>query len=185
MHVKVWHHWRNPTTGFDLNLIFFFIFLFSPLSYMEHHAMSNTIFFLLCVILFPALLWNSLLDPGINSSLAFDRNFGEKGRLNQLPEEGTWRHRWKTVLHGILGKAQRCARGGLHLMWGTIFLPRTVKHWTGFLERWLMPETCHRLRGVWTVPLTIYFKSGSPLKWSGNCTRWLLQIPSDWNIPRY
>lgn len=131
-------YWKNPTTDFDLNLTFFFLFLFSPLSYMEHHAIPNTIFFLPCVILFPALLWNSSLDPGINSSLAFDRNSGEKRRLNWLPEEGTWRHRCWTLLHGILGKAQSCARGGLHLMWGTSFLPRMVKHWTGFLERWLM-----------------------------------------------
>lgn len=120
---------------------------FSSSLFLVHWAVWNIMpspilfFCLLCVIAFPTLLWHSLLDPDINSSSAFDRNFDEfksaswGGNLKrQVLNFSTWdpgtRH---------LENAQSCARGGSDLMWGSIFLSRMVKHCTGFLERWLMP----------------------------------------------
>jgi len=37
-------------------------------------------------------------------------------------------------------------------------------------NRWLMPQACQCLQGIWTMPLMISFNLWSALKWSGNWT---------------
>jgi len=41
---------------------------------------------------------------------------------------------------------------------------------TGFLERWLMPQACQCLRGIWTMLLKTCFDIWAALKWSGSWT---------------
>ena len=48
---------------------------------------------------------------------------------------------------------------------------RVVRYWNRLLERWLMPQACQRLRGIWTMPLITCFNFWSALKWSGSWTR--------------
>jgi len=50
------------------------------------------------------------------------------------------------------------------------FTKRVVKHWNRLLERWLMPQGCQCLRGIWAMPLITCFNFWSALKWLGSWT---------------
>jgi len=81
---------------------------------------------------------------------------------------------WYLVIAHI-GMVQSCARGGLDWTLGGISLPREWSNMgTGFLERWMMPQACQYLRGIWTVPLTTCFNFSSALNWTGSWMRSLL-----------
>lgn len=69
--------------------------------------------------------------------------------------------------------AQSCTREGLDWTVGSVSI---LRGWpnigTGFSGRWLMPQACLCLRGIWTKPLTTLFTLRSALNWSGSGTRW-------------
>jgi len=68
-----------------------------------------------------------------------------------------------------MGMFSSCTRGGLDWTLGNISLPREWPNAEiGFLERWLMPQVCQCLRGIWTMPLITLFNFWSALMWSGS-----------------
>lgn len=49
---------------------------------------------------------------------------------------------------------------------GSIYFPRGWSDTAvGFPEKWLMSQSCHCSRGIWTLPLRIWFNFGRP--WTG------------------
>ncbi|KAK4831810.1 hypothetical protein QYF61_019240, partial [Mycteria americana] len=75
---------------------------------------------------------------------------------------------------------QSCTRGGSDLTLGSISLPRGWSNTgTGFLERWSMPQACHCLRGIWTMPLITRFNFCSPLKWARKIVKGLEHLTHD------
>lgn len=78
-----------------------------------------------------------------------------KSRIHSLEETAK-------ITKGSQLMVQSCFRRSLDWMWGRISL---VRGWpnpgTDFLQRWLLPQACHFLRGIWSMSLITYFD------WSG------------------
>lgn len=90
---------------------------------------------------------------------------------------------WSIIYQQVLrdrtrGNGSKSHQGRFRLdTWKHFFARGRSNPGTSWLERWMMPQACQCLKGVWTIPLLLRFSFWSLLESSSRWARW-----SQWTI---